>query len=256
MTATRVLALVAAGAVVATLASGCEDTGTEAESPMSQRPTLDDSPGPGPVPAHDGLSDSQRVAIVASTVRITGRSCGMAREGSGFAVGSDLVATSAHVLLGVDQPQVELADGRRIVGVPVAFDPVNDLAVMAVAGADLRPLELGTAPDGTIGVLVGWRDKTGPEPTPFRIDRSVTVRIDVVAGDERVERNSWLVSAAVEPGDSGAALVDGKGVAVGVTFAATKRDDAVAYATRASQLQHLLEEMGDSSEPVEIPDCR
>ena len=245
--------------MAAALAAGCQSPPAPAPAPPPPDPTvrapLDDPPDPPPAPAHDGMSDWRRSAVVASTVRVTGHSCGVTREGSGFAVGADLVATSAHLLLGVDEPQVELADGRKLAGAPVAFDPVNDLAVLAVPGADLAPLELGDAADGAVGALVGWEGEAAPEPTPFRIDRPVTVRIERVGDDERVERKSWLVAARIESGDSGAALVDGDGVVVGVAYAATRRDADVAYATRATELQRLLE-VSDLAAPTEIPDCR
>ena len=252
---------VAAGLVAAALTAGCQSPHTPAQTdptvptnPPARAP-LDDPPDPPPAPARDGLSDQRRAAVVASTVRVTGRSCGVVREGSGFAVGADLVATSAHLLLGVDEPQVELADGRKLAGAPVTFDPVNDLAVLSVPGADLAPLELGDAADGAVGALLGWEGEAAPEPTPFRIDRPVTVRIDEVGGDQRVERKSWLVAARITSGDSGAALVDVDGVVVGVAYAATRRDADVAYATRATELQRLLE-VSDLAAPAEIPNCR
>lgn len=250
----RARRLGAAAALAAALAAGCQSPPAPAPEPPARAP-LDDPPDPPPAPARDGLSDQRRAAVVASTVRVTGHSCGVVREGSGFAVGADLVATSGHLLLGVDEPQVELADGRKLTGAPVAFDPVNDLAVLSVPGADLAPLELGDAADGAVGALVGWEGEAAPEPTPFRIDRPVTVRIDEVGGDQRVERKSWLVAARIASGDSGAALVDGDGVVVGVAYAATRRDADVAYATRATELQRLLEG-SDLAAPAEIPHCR
>ena len=251
-------AALAVAASAAALGAGCQSPAAPvsptAPDPPARAP-LDDPPDPPPAPAHDGLSDQRRSAVVASTVRVTGHSCGVLRVGSGFTVGADLVATSAHLLLGVEEPQVELADGRKLVGTPVAFDPVNDLAVLDVPGAGLEPFELGDAADGAVGALVGWEGEADPEPTPFRIDRPVTVRIEEVGGDERVERKSWLVAARIGSGDSGAALVDGDGVVVGVAYAATRRDADVAYATRATELQSLLE-VSDLSAPAEIPNCR
>lgn len=237
------------------LAEAC-GVGTSAapgETPV-ERPPLDDPPDPGPVPDSDGLSDEARDRMVASTVRISGVACGVEHEGSGFAVGDDLVATNAHVLVGVEEPMIDLVDGRRLEAVIVAFDPVADLAVLRVPGAGLVPFELGTAADGTLGTLIGWEAADRPEPTPFRIDRPVTVRIDEVASFERVERRSWLVAAEIEAGDSGAALVDADGVVVGVAYATTRREAGVAYAVRASELEALLA-AGDLTSPVVVPDC-
>lgn len=230
-------------------------------SPSSSRPPLDDPPDPGPVPADHGLSAAELAAAVESSVRVYGPACrGIVREGSGFAVvDGDLVVTIAHLMIGMHEPTVELHDGREIGALLVAFDAVNDLAVLRVSGAGLRPLPLSEAvPDGTVGAVLAWEAEGSPDPTPFRIDRPVTVRTDIVNGDERIERQSWLLAAQTEVGDSGAALaagVDGRTTVLGVAWGASRRGGGgVAYATRAGPLAALLAS-SDLDQPVEVPDC-
>ena len=227
----------------------------------SIRPPLDDPPDPGPVPDDHGLSEAELAAAVESSVRVYGPACrGIVREGSGFAVADgDLVVTIAHLMIGMDEPTVELHDGREFDAVLVAFDPVNDLAVLRVSGAGLRPLPLSEAvPDGTVGAVLAWEAEGSPDPTPFRIDRPVTVRTEIVNGDERIERQSWLLAAQTEVGDSGASLVtgvDGRTTAVGVAWGASRRGGGgVAYATRAGPLAALLAS-ADLDQPAGVPDC-
>ncbi|MBT5138170.1 MAG: trypsin-like peptidase domain-containing protein [Acidimicrobiaceae bacterium] len=214
---------------------------------------LDSPPNPGEIPAHDGLNPILRDQVAASTFRVVGIACGRASEGSGFAVTDTLVATNAHVVVGIDAPELELPSGERVLTTPVAFDADRDLALLRVEGATLSPLPLGTADDNTIGALFGWEAGPEADPTPFRIDRPVTVRIEAVGSDERIERRSWLLAARVEQGDSGAALVDGEGVVVGIAYATTTRGAGVAYAIRASELVDLIAEGFDST--LTIPDC-
>ena len=229
--------------------------------PTPTRPPLDDPPDPGPVPTSHGLTAVELAAAVESSVRVAGPACrGIVREGSGFGVGDgDLVVTIAHLMIGMEEPEVELADGRMLAAVLVAFDPANDLAVLRVPGAGLRPLPLSEAvPDGTIGAVLAWEEEGVPDPTPFRIDRPVTVRTEIVGGDERIERPSWLLAADTEVGDSGAALVsevDGRITAVGVAWGASRRGGGgVAYATRSGALERLLAS-SDLDEPAELPGC-
>jgi len=222
-------------------------------SPEPDRPPLASPPDPGEVPESDGMSDDLRDRIVASTVRVSGIACGRSTEGSGFAVADTLVVTNAHVILGLDEATVQLLDGTEFSAVPVAFDPVADLAVLRVDGASFVPLPLGTAPDHTIGAVFGWERGPVVEPTPFRIDRPVTVRIEAVGTSERIERKSWLLAAFIESGDSGAALVDHNGVVVGIAYATTIRGAGVGYAIRASELEALIAE-GLDDNPV-IPGC-
>ena len=227
----------------------------------SIRPPLDDPPDPGPVPDDHGLSSADLAAAVESSVRVYGPACrGIVREGSGFAVvDGDLVVTIAHLMIGMHEPTVELHDGRVLGAVLVAFDAVNDLAVLRVSGAGLRPLPLSEAvPDGTVGAVLAWEAEGSPDPTPFRIDRPVTVRTDIVNGDERIERQSWLLAAQTEVGDSGAALVtgvDGRITAVGVAWGASRRGGGgVAYAPRAGPLAPLRAS-SDLDQPAEVPAC-
>jgi hypothetical protein len=149
---------------------------------------LDSPPNPGEIPAHDGLNPILRDQVAASTFRVVGIACGRASEGSGFAVTDTLVATNAHVVVGIDAPELELPSGERVLTTPVAFDADRDLALLRVEGATLSPLPLGTADDNTIGALFGWEAGPEADPTPFRIDRPVTVRIEAVGSDERMSR--------------------------------------------------------------------
>ena len=227
----------------------------------STRPPLADPPDPGPVPTDHGFSAADLATAVESSVRILGLSCNILREGSGFAVrDGDLVVTNAHLLRGMHEPEVELADGRVLPATAVAFDAVNDLAVLRVPGAGLRPLPLSeNVPDGTVGAVLAWETEGSPDPTPFRIDRPVTVLTDIVGGDERIERPSWLLAADTEVGDSGAALiatVEGRTTAVGVAWGASRRGGGgVSYATRADALAGLLAS-SDLDQPAGVPDCR
>jgi len=238
--------------VFAMFAAGCSADDPLGAPPPARKP-LSNPPDPGPPPLVDGLDAATRSRVVDSTVWISGLACGRARDGSGFAVGPDLVATAAHVIAKTEQLTVTLTDGRNLPAIPVLFDTVNDLALLRVAHAALTPLPLGDAVDGTIGALVGWENDPRPDPTPFRIDRPVTVQIKEVEGTETIDRPSWLLAAQVEAGDSGAALVDASGVVVGMVFATTKRHVGVAYAVRATALAEKLK--GDLSTVAEVASC-
>jgi len=237
----------------ATFAAGCSaDDPLSAPLPPTREP-LSSPPDPGPPPLFDGLDAATRSRVVDSTVWVSGLACGRARDGSGFAVGPDLVATAAHVIAKTDHLTVTLTDGRSLPAIPVLFDTANDLALLRVAHAALAPLPLGDAADGTVGVLVGWENDPRPDPTPFRIDRPVNVQMVEVEGTEIVDRPSWLLAAEVEAGDSGAALVNAEGVVVGIVFATTKRHVGVAYAVRATALAEKLK--GDLSTVAKVADC-
>lgn len=220
----------------------------------ASREPLSSPPDPGPVPDDHGLPETLVAEVLASTVAVSGTACGRHGNGSGFAIASDLVVTGAHVVLGLDPIEVRTFDGRELTGSAVAFDPEADLAIVAVAGADLDPLPLApTTADDTVGMLAGWHGGVAPDPTPFRIDRPVTVRIEAVATTERVDRPSWLLAADVDRGDSGGALVDQRGSVVGVAYASSRQGDGVGYAVRASEIEAVLARGFDPN--LTVPDC-
>ncbi len=271
---------------VAGATSNVDDHPINAPAPPTvTRPPLGDTPDPGPAPDNHGFSDEELAEAVASSVRVSGAACrGVVREASGFAVADgDLVVSIAHLMTGMSEPTVELADGRVLPAQLVAVDLVNDLSVLRVPDAQLKPLPLSEAvPDGTVGAVLAWEGESEPDPTPFRIDRPVTVLTDPVGGGDRIRRPSWLLAADTELGDSGAALavdaqtlsaqtvaaerhdkldkldtkLDNKQiVVVGVAWGASRRGSGgVAYATRSGAVQELLDS-SDLDEPVAPPAC-
>jgi S1-C subfamily serine protease len=240
------LRFAAAIGVAALVTAACGDDSAPAQPPSS---TVDAT-----IPDDHGLSDATLARVLPSTVGIQGVACGRLASGSGFALTEDLVVTNAHVILGIDEISVHTFDGRELPATAVAFDADDDLAILEVAGADLVPLPLTEkATPGSTGVLVGW--ETGPfaDPTPYQVDRRVTVRIETVGGDERVERPAWLVAADIDVGDSGAALIDRTGEVIGVAFAASTEDEGIGYAVRSSAIEALLATGLDPN--LTIPDC-
>lgn len=234
---------------LALLAAACGD-----DTPPTPTTTSDPGSTDATIPEDHGLSDATLARVLASTVGIDGVACGQLASGSGFALTEELIVTNAHVILGIDEIRVHTFDGRSLVGVPVAFDADADLAVLEVAGADLVPLPLSDdATPGSTGVVVGW--ETGPfaDPTPYRIDRRVTVRIERVGGTERVERPAWLVAADIDLGDSGAALIDTGGEVIGVAFATSTEGPGVGYAVRSSAIDDLL--AGGLDPNLTVPPC-
>lgn len=246
------VALSAATTAVMIFAAACGGPIFDA-APATTRPPLTDPPDPGPAPAKHGLSAAAVASLGESTFRVFGIACGHMSEGSGFAVSDEVVVTNAHVLLGVDEPMLEAGDGRRIAAAVVAFDEINDIALLRVEGAGFAPLPLGDADDGTVGALFGWEQGPELDVTPFRVDRPVTVKIEAVGRDDRIARPSYLLAADVESGDSGAPLIDESGTVVGVAYMSTTRDASVGYAVRTEPIRTLIDR--GFNDNVVVPDC-
>lgn len=145
-------------------------------------------------------------------------------QGSGVVYDSEgLVVTNAHVLAqGGDDVTVALADGRRLEADVVAADERSDLALLRL-DAD-GPLPAATFEErlprvGDAAVAIG---------TPLGLENSVTA--GVVSGVDRSIPGApaagvpalvglLQTDAALSPGSSGGALVDGNGHVIGVNVA-------------------------------------
>jgi S1-C subfamily serine protease len=171
-------------------------------------------------------SVAERVLGSVASLRISRRLYGGRQaQGSGSAVAitpDGFLVTSAHVVEGVDRGRASMADGRELRFEVVGRDPLSDLAVIRSGGADLEPVSLGNADRLRVGQLVV------AVGNPMGLAGSVTA--GVVSGlgrsfptsDGRTSRlieNVIQTDAALNPGNSGGALVDGRGRMVGVSTA-------------------------------------
>ena len=190
-----------------------------------------DPPLPSEEEALDAYSQvvtsvAERVLGSVASLRISRRLYGGRQaQGSGSAVSitpDGFLVTSAHVVEGVDRGRASMADGRELRFEVVGRDPLSDLAVIRSGGADLEPVSLGNADRLRVGQLVV------AVGNPMGLGGSVTA--GVVSGlgrsfptsDGRASRlveNVIQTDAALNPGNSGGALVDGRGRMVGVSTA-------------------------------------
>ena len=111
---------------------------------------------PGPVQAPDaGIGADPEVRSSArSVVRVSGTSCGLGVMGSGWVVAPGLVVTNAHVVAGQRDTEVQTFDGRVTRAVPVAYEPRNDIAVLAADVAlPALGLEAGSSVDLPAAVI-------------------------------------------------------------------------------------------------------
>src|SRR5437763_1630820 len=145
--------------------------------------------------------------------------------GSGSAVAltpDGFLVTSAHVVAGAAQGRAAFIDGRELPIDVVGADPLSDLAVVRARAGGLQPLELGDAEKLRIGQLVV------AVGNPMGLAGSVTA--GVVSGPRRrppppPAQGSRLIDrviqtdAALNPGNSGGALVDGRARLIGVNTA-------------------------------------
>jgi S1-C subfamily serine protease len=179
--------------------------------------------------------------VSASTVKVEGTACRRIQEGSGFAVGDDLIVTNAHVVAGEKSTQVQRLDGKFLGATVVVFDSNRDLAVLRVPGFDEPGLPIGNARAGAHGVVFGHPGGVKElRVRPAAISQRVDARGRDLYDARSTSRDVFIMAADLHPGDSGGALTDVNGVVVGVAFAIAPDKPGTAYALTTKELNAAL----------------
>jgi Do/DeqQ family serine protease len=140
--------------------------------------------------------------------------------GSGVIVGADgIVVTNHHVIEGMTELKVSLADRREFDAEVMIRDPKTDLAVLKIKGGSgaFPVLEMGDSDDLEVGDLVLAIGN------PFGVGQTVTQGIVSALARNQVDVADYQffiqTDAAINPGNSGGALIDVKGRLIGINTA-------------------------------------
>jgi S1-C subfamily serine protease len=170
---------------------------------------------------------AERLGPSVANLRVTRRTRrGNLPSGGGSAVvltPDGFLLTSAHVVAGPSSGgRAAFVDGRELRFTVVGADPFSDLAVLRADSRDLVPAELGDSEGLRVGQLV----VAIGNPNGFA--GSVTAGVVSALGrslpagrrgNNRIIDNVIQTDAALNPGNSGGALANGRGQVVGVNTA-------------------------------------
>jgi serine protease Do len=163
------------------------------------------------------------VANLRVTRRLRGGRVAMG-GGSAVVIAPDgFMLTSAHVVEGGNGGEASFVDGRAMRFTVAGADPLSDLAVLRADANDLIPAQLGDASHLQVGQLVvaignpnGYAGSV-TAGVVSALGRSLPVGRR--GGPRRMVENVVQTDAALNPGNSGGALVDGSGRVVGINTA-------------------------------------
>jgi S1-C subfamily serine protease len=195
---------------------------------------LDDHPSapgtaPGDAEALDAYSRvvttvAQRLGPSVANLRVWSRRRSSAGGGSGVVITPDgFILTSAHVVAGTGtRVRASFVDGSDLQATVIGADPLSDLAVLRAESARLDPAELGDAATLRVGQLVvaignphGYAGSV-TAGVVSALGRSLPAR---AGSASRIIDDVIQTDAALNPGNSGGALVDGSGRVVGINTA-------------------------------------
>ncbi|HNR42899.1 MAG TPA: Do family serine endopeptidase [Bacteroidales bacterium] len=154
----------------------------------------------------------------------------VAGYGSGVIISDDgYIITNNHVIDNADNVEVKLNDNRVFTAEIIGRDPTTDIALLKIKANNLPFIKYGDSDQLKIGE---WVLAVG---NPFNLTSSVTAGIvsakgrslGILDADLRIE--SFIqTDAALNPGNSGGALVDTRGLLVGITSAIVSPSGAYA----------------------------
>lgn len=173
--------------------------------------------------------------------------------GSAVIISSEgLIATNNHVIEGAHRIRITLEDRREYDAKVLGVDQSTDLALLKINAYDLPYLQFGNSDSLRVGE---WVLAVG---NPFNLKSTVTAgivsakgrSIDVLESEDRIE--SFIqTDAAVNPGNSGGALVNTQGELIGINTAIitnSGRHEGYAFAIPGNLAGRVLNDLRDFGE--------
>lgn len=173
--------------------------------------------------------------------------------GSGVIISEDgYIVTNNHVIEDAENIEVKLNDNRILSAEVIGRDPTTDIALLKVNVNNLQYLRWGDSEKLKVGE---WVLAVG---NPFTLGTTVTAGIvsakgrnlDILEGEYRIE--SFIqTDAALNSGNSGGALVDTKGLLVGITSAIYSPSGAYAgnsFAIPVSIVRKVVDDLKEYGE--------
>jgi serine protease Do len=171
-------------------------------------------------------------------------------SGSGVIISPDgYIVTNKHVIDDGAYIEVTLNDKREFEAELIGADASTDLALIKIKAEGLPFLEFGNSDSLSIGE---WVLAVG---NPFNLESTVTAgivsakgrSIDILEGQDRIE--SFIqTDAAVNPGNSGGALVNTNGELIGINTAIITRSgryEGYSFAVPANLARKVIRDLRD-----------
>ncbi|HJR26836.1 MAG TPA: trypsin-like peptidase domain-containing protein, partial [Acidimicrobiales bacterium] len=249
-----------AGGLVAAVVAAGVTTALDDDEPASSRTTPREAITPVTTSegALDigGILDKVQPSVVAiETNEETSRGV-FAGAGSGIVLTADgLILTNAHVVSGLGDITVVLADGTRHDASLVGSSPADDMAVVKVDGvSDLVPAELGSSEALQVGeevIAIGNALNLGGDPT---VTRGIVSAKDRDLSAQGVQLEGLIqTDAAINPGNSGGPLVNAAGQVVGMNTAIVADAQNLGFSIAIDRARPIIEQL-EAGEGAITPD--
>lgn len=207
---------------------------------------------PVAAPDDDTIPAAARSVASASVLPVSalaGR-CDSSSTGSSVVVGAQRVVTNAHVVGGATRITVRYR-GATLPARLVYLDRAVDVAVLYVPGLRAPAPDWAATTRGTDTAVVGYPLGGPLKLRPARVRGNATIANNVGAGQRQV----LVFRGRVQPGNSGGALLNSAGKAVGLVFASAADDEYTGFALPASTVTPVIRKTASATQAVGSGTC-
>lgn len=174
--------------------------------------------------------------------------------GSGFVVSADgLIVTNKHVVADTTAKyKVITKDDKAYETQKIYRDPSNDLAIIKIDAAGLKPVTMGDSAKIkvgqmaiAIGTALGEFRNTVTVGVISGLGRGITAGSPFEGFVERLD-NVIQTDAAINPGNSGGPLLNSSGLVIGINAAVSSEGQNIGFALPINIVKEALEQFNKS----------
>jgi serine protease Do len=163
------------------------------------------------------------------------------QSGSGFVIESDgQILTNYHVIQNAERIMVKFSDGRSLQARVLGIDPDTDIALIKVEAKNLPVAPMGDSETLRVGE---WVCAIG---NPLAYEHTVTVGVVSYLGRKLFDSsldNYIQTDAAINFGNSGGPLINGRGEVVGINSAISQRASNIGFAVPINEARSILPQL-------------
>lgn len=163
------------------------------------------------------------------------------QSGSGFVIDGDgEILTNYHVIQNAERIMVKFADGRSLQARVLGIDPDTDIALIKVDARNLPVAQMGDSETLRVGE---WVCAIG---NPLAYEHTVTVGVVSYLGRKLFDSsldNYIQTDAAINFGNSGGPLINGRGEVVGINSAISQRASNIGFAVPINEARLILPQL-------------
>lgn len=181
--------------------------------------------------------------------------------GSGFIISDDgLIITNKHVVSETEASYKVLTNDKKEFDVQKIYrDPLNDLAILKIDAANLKPLKLGSSSHLKLGQMaiaigtpLGDFTNTVTSGIVSGLGRGITAGSPLEGYVEKLD-NVIQTDAAINPGNSGGPLLNSAGEVIGINTAVAEEGQNIGFALPVDIVKDLIDKFNKQGGSFERP---